>query len=500
MDAFVRHAALAALLILLAAGLAGCAKNGPAAPALVPYPKLGDVAVYELSGAYVELSRWENGHPVTAGAQLRVELASGGKMLDAARLVHDTFRVTTTLAGAKFSDVYVSPAHEGIVQAVYPLSQDQNVVSFDERGYPWLFGASALFGTPLGPGAARDVIIPENLAAPGASIVIAPTLPGVPPIAVSAQRGLKADGTWAFASQEGNATRFDLHDVPGVNGSVWLTASSAWPTRVHLAITSDALAPNVRVDGALPAVMDARLVSLQPGTTLLPPRDSAATFQDDSSVKRLAWDGEKPPDGDAGYAAYTLGDAMRDAKVLDKGLRDWLAKAQDPRLYRATFKSAPLNATGPLNDTLAPYWLLQWVDQGETYYQVEMQRVDPPPPPVGPAPNATSATGIPRVLSSGPVDAPKDKAHGWFPREVEPAELVPLSEGVRVMRSVFGAQGVQIFLRSFARPAGYSYFLDGGWDKGESARYTVVYNPSTGLLEEATGPVTARAAPSSAPS
>ncbi|MFA5860844.1 MAG: hypothetical protein WDA16_04030 [Candidatus Thermoplasmatota archaeon] len=480
------------LIVVVFAGLAGCANNGQSAPPLVAYPKLGDVAVYEVNGAYVEFARWENGHPVAAGTQLRFELAPGGKVLDAARLVHDTFRVTTTLGGTKFSDLYVSPAHEAIVQAVYPLSQDANVVSFDERGYPWLFGASVLFGKPLGPGSAHDVIIPDNLASPGSALVVAPSVPTDVTISTTLPHRLAAAGTLAYAAQEEGATRFDLHDVPGINGSLWMTAASAWPQRVRLTITSDELAPNIRVDGALPATMDARLVTLQAGTTLLPPRDSAATFQDDRSVKRVAWDGEKPPDGDAAYAPYVLSDAVRDAKLLDKGVMDWLVNAQDPRLYRATFKMAALNGTGPLNDTLAPYWLLVWMEKGGMYYQVEMQRIDAPAPPVPLPRNDSLGQGVPRALSSGPVEPPKDKSHGWFPKEAEPADLVPLSEGVRVVRAVFGAQEVQIFLRSFARPPGYSYFLDGGWEKGESGRYTVVYNPGTGLLEEATGPVGAR--------
>ena len=93
------------------------------------------------------------------------------------------------------------------------------------------------------------------------------------------------------------------------------------------------------------------------------------------------------------------------------------------------------------------------------------------------------------------MEKPSSANHGWFAKDALPAQLVPLSEGVRTVKAVFGAPQVQIFLRSFAQPPGYSYFIDGGWDQGESKRYTVVYNPETGLLEEATGPVTPRLAP-----
>lgn len=480
--------------VLLGPALAaGCAGPAASAPPLVPYPHLGDVATYALTGSYLEIARWENGHPVQDGTQLRFEVAASPKVLDGARQVHDVYRVTTSLDGVKHADLYVSPTHDAIVQSVYPLSQDQNVVAFDERGFPWLFGASALFGREARQGSAPDLVLPENLAPTGAALVVAPQA-GPQAVVGSGLPTAKADGEWQYAGVENGSYRFDLRDLPGVNGTLWMARGSAWPVRAHLVVDSDALAPNVRVDAPLPAEMDARLVSLQPGTTPLPPRDSAATFLADGSVKRVAWNGQEPPDGDAGYVPYLLADATRDAQLLDGGLQSYLKSAQDPRLYRATFKMVPLNATGPLNSTLEPYWLLEWMEQGGHYYQVEIQRVDAPAPPATPAPLPLPASeqGVPRVLSSGPADPPQDPLHGWFPREAEPQQLVPLSEGFRVVRAVFGAHDIQIFLRSYAKPPGYSYFLDGGWEQGEDHRYTVVYDPANGFIQEATGPVTAR--------
>lgn len=471
--------ALLVVAILLVAGCATRSGSFPGEATTLPYPRIGDVATYSVSGAYVELARWENGHPVDAGTQLSFAVTAGPKVLDGARQVLDSYRVTTTLHGAKFADLYVSPAYgHTLVQAVYPLSQDQNVVAFDERGYPWLFGASALFGRTVAPGSSAGFALPNGLVAQ-------------PPVVATA--------AWVFVGSEPDGLRFDLKDLPGYAGSVWLKPGSAWPARVHLAATGNDLAPWLRLDGPAPATMDARLVSLAPGSQFLPPRDSSKQYGADGSVKRVAWSGEAPPDGDQPATPYALADAMRDAKLLDKGLQGYLASAQDPRLYRATFKMVPLNDTGPLADAMEPYWLLEWMEKGGRYYLVEMQRVDAPssptgPPPTAPLPTALPAQGVPRVLSSGPADAPADTAHGWFPKEAEPDQLVPLSEAVRVVRSTFGAQGIQIYLRSFAQPPGYAYFIDGGWDQGEPHRYTVVYEPGAGFIQEATGPVGARLA------
>jgi hypothetical protein len=136
------------------------------------------------------------------------------------------------------------------------------------------------------------------------------------------------------------------------------------------------------------------------------------------------------------------------------------------------------------------------VDKQETYYQVQMGRLQaangtlpaPPAAPV-PLPREAPAVGVPRVESSGPAQAPASSNHGWFAQDAVPAKLVTLSQGIDVVRAVFGAKGIEIFLRSFQDPPGYQYFLDGGWDgdKGEKGRYTVVYDPQKGLIQEATG-------------
>lgn len=461
----VRAPLLVALLALPA--LAGCfGGDDDARAGLVPYPRMGDVATYDATGALVELTRWNNGVPfAAASAQVRFTLSQAPDALDAARQVHHTFRVTTEVAEAgvfgKRSERYVSAPHSAIVQAVYPLSTDQNVVSFDERGFPWLFGASALFGEALAPGARYPVALPDNLG-----------------------RGATLDLSWEVVGEESldgrTTTKLELRGT-GATGALWMTRESAWPQRVQLTIT-DALAPRVRSDGGYPATIDARLASLSPGHEPLPARDSGATFSDDALVARASWDGEKPPDGTPSAFAYPLADAVRDAKLLDRQLAAWLDAADAPILYRATYQ----NASGPVQDTTSELWLLQFVDKGDNYYETQISRLTAPPLPVA----GVAPAGVPRIEKSGVAEAPADANHGWFDPGAIPDALVPISEAVRIVQATFDAPQVQLFLRSFTDPPGYSYFIDGGFERDE--RFTVVYNPSTGLLEQATGPVTAR--------
>lgn len=459
---FVRATLLA--LLLLAATLAGCASPPDSRASLVAYPKLGDVVTYTASGTYLELARWENGHPITSTGEIKFEVAPGESALDGARQVHETYRVHTRMEGARHAELFVLPARHAIVQSYYPLSQDQGIVAFDERSFPWLFGASALFGQELVSGAEYSLRLEDNLGA-GAH---APAL------------------SWRVLGEDNDSVKVELVGSSSIDGALWFERGSAWPVRATITIHDDGLAPQIRVDGAYPATMDARRSTITPGGESLPPRRGGFSFAPDASVSFAPWDGEKPPDGDAASVPYLLSSAVSDAKLLDKGLVDFLAASNDPRLYRATFKQGVLNAspTGPIAEVSAPYWLLQFMNKAESFYEVQLERVDLP----------VGGRGVPRVLSSGPVDGPKDASHGWFAKTDLPEELVPLSEGMRVVRQLFGADGIQIFLRSFSDPPGYSYFLDGGWEAGESSRYTVVYNPTTGFVEEATGPVTPRLA------
>lgn len=461
------RAALAlALVVALGPGLGGCLGGGadPGA-SLVPYPRVGDVAVYEVAGGYVDLARWENGFAFPA-ARVRFTLLAGGDVIDGARAVHPTFKLTTEIAQAsafvKHSEKWVSPRHGTLVQTLYPLSQDQSIVAFDERGYPWLWGASALVGEDLAIGRVAFGI-PDNLG-----------------------RGASMPFAWVVRGEEDGLTRLDL-EGEGASATLWLGDESPWPARASVALT-DALAPHVRVqDGEVR--MEARLVSLERGGESVEPRDRGASFADDLSVERVPWDGEKPPDGDISVISYPLADAVAESKLLDKPLRDWLAGADAPILYRATFQET----AGPVQGSTSALWLLQWVDRSDAYYEVQISKTFAPPAGL---PQGLPATlpGLPKVESSGPAQAPADANHGWFDPGALPEKLVPLSEGIRVVRETFGAGVVQIFLRSFADPPGYSYFLDGGMEEGGVGRYTVVYNPSTGFIEQATGPVTPRLA------
>src|SRR5438552_1414478 len=73
-----------ALAFALALALVGCASKNDARADLVPYPKLGDSATYDITGAYVELARWENAHPVEGATKLRFDVAAGPRVVDAA--------------------------------------------------------------------------------------------------------------------------------------------------------------------------------------------------------------------------------------------------------------------------------------------------------------------------------------------------------------------------------------------------------------------------------
>ena len=460
----VRTALALALLVLPAlAGCLGAAED--ARDTLVPYPRLGDAVTYEARGALVEFARWENAHPLVADpARVRFTLEASEKVLDGARAVHPAFLVRMEVAeGGPFvlhSERRVSPGHQALVQARYPLSQDQSVVSFDERGFPWLFGASALFGEDLLQGEFAFEL-PDNLG-----------------------RGASFSPRWVVSGEEDvdgvAATRLDLRDAPGMEGSLWMEPGSAWPLRVRLALLAPDMAPHVRADAALPATLEARRVEAAPGSEPVPPRHRGASFADDAAAPREPWDGEKPPDGEPGALPYPLSEAARDAKLLDVQLAQWLQAASEPRLYRATFQVEP----GPVEGSESHHWLLQWVDREARYYETQVSRATAPGLPAG----------VPRVEASGPAQPPADENHGWFARDAAPERIVPLAEGVRIVRETFGAQGVQVFLRSFTDPPGYSYFLDGGFEQ-DGGRYTVVYNPNTAFIEHATGPVSTRFAP-----
>ena len=214
----MRAPLLAALLLLPA--LAGCAEPTDARANLVPYPRLGDVATYEVTGALVEFSRWENAHPFASGRGLvSWEVSAGGQAIDAARGVHDTFRVTRRVAeggagAVEHAQLYVAPAFQAVVQSSYKLSQDQSVLAFDERGYPWLWGASALFGEELREGATAVFPLPDNL-----GMHIQPNLGWL-------VEGREEDGTW----------RLVLGGHGSVEGRMWMEPGSPWPTRVELAL------------------------------------------------------------------------------------------------------------------------------------------------------------------------------------------------------------------------------------------------------------------------
>ena len=80
-----------ALPLLLAALLvAGCfGTDADPRGGLVPYPRMGDVAVYEATGALLEVARWENGVPLAAAkAQIRYTIEPGGDALDGTRALH----------------------------------------------------------------------------------------------------------------------------------------------------------------------------------------------------------------------------------------------------------------------------------------------------------------------------------------------------------------------------------------------------------------------------
>jgi hypothetical protein len=478
----VRRLALLAVVVCVAPAFAGCAQDpGASRETLVPYPRLHDAVTYDVQGAYVELARWENGHSATGAQQVRYRVEPGPGAYDGSRALHPTFLVMTevgsTAALARHADLYVSPEHEGVVQSVYPLAGDQSVVAFDERGYPWLFGASALFGQDVGAGKSVAFALPANLG-PGTGLNLSWRVAGSEDVA----------GT--------RATKLVLEGSPSIAGALWMAPGSPWPLKADVTLKDAGVEPALRADGAYPARLTATRVRVEAGSEPVPPRNRAAAFAEDAAAASAAqaWDGFAPPDGPGAYEPYLLSDAIRDARLLDPGVQGWLKAADEPRLYRATFKEIPTPIDGIRNET----WLLVFVDKADTYYQAQMGRLQPTNATTGGLPGTPvplPGLGAPRVEQSGPAEAPASSNHGWFARDAVPAKLVPLSMGVQIVRQMFGAKDVQIFLRSFQSPPGYQYFLDGGWDgeKGEKGRYTVVYDPQTGFVQEATGHgVTAR--------
>ncbi len=450
-------------VVLLVVPASGCfGGDGEALETLVPYPHMGDVATYDVSGGLFEFSRWENGIAFPSGrGQVRLSLSESPPVIDGARAIHDVFRVTSERnSGGGFvkqAERFVTARHEAVVQASYPLSQDQSIVAFDERGFPWLFGASVLFGADPARDASTPFTLWDNLGRSNPINLSWDVQPGTE----------RVDGM--------RTTRFDLAGTPSLTASLWLAPGSPWPVKARFVVNDAGLAPHVRTEST-PFTMEARLVGVTEGTSSVQARDRSAGYSEDNLVARLDWDGEKPPDGTTSALPYRLDAAVSDAKTLDLPLSQWLAAANDPRVYRATFQEE----AGPAPGTNVPSWLVQFVDASNTYYEVEIERVDV----------AAVNVGVPRVTRSGLAEPPADKNHGWFPANALREDLVPLDEAIRIVRDVFGAEGIQVFLRSFIDPPGYSYFIDGGFDG--VGRYTVIYNPETGFIEEATGPVKPR--------
>ncbi len=463
-----RGASAAVVLVVLASGLAGCASPGPSGGGVLARPRIGDVAEYVLAGHLVEFARWANGVPLV-GAENRLVLrvaAQEGLALDGFRARHAVFRVDEELstggALAPLRSWLVSPEQAAVVQGAAPLAGEDAVVSFDERGYPWAWGASAFHGETLAVGRGADVVLLAN-AGQAAPLAIRLEVVGMDRV------------------RERDAFRVTAVPGPGFAApaawTLWLAPDVPYPLRVEATLPRGTWEPFVRLDTSVEAVtMRAELASITRGDVPLPPRNSGARWLDEPvEAEFVAWDREKPPDGGTAYAPFVLAEAVEWAETFDSGFRAWREAHPRSLLYRATHFAKP----GPIGGVRTFVWLVQHVSEDDAYYEVQVERSI--------ADAVPGLPGLTRATLSRPATAPEGD-HGWFPPDDLPDRLLTIGSGVEIMRDVFQPSGVEIFVRSFTDPVGYAYYVDGGFEE-PAGRFTVIVNAQSGFLQAAVGPV-----------
>lgn len=423
------------MILLVGTLLAGCAE--PAAPAALvsPPPRLGDVVEYEVTGPYADLVRWEPELPPTLD-RIRFTVEPGGSRLTPDLGRRDTFAVRLEGDGGsgwQTLDVrYVALASGVVVEVLTPFNETQSVLSWEEFGQPWAFGASVFMGKTNPPSGSE---VPSIFPAP----------PHVSRVGDRWRASLPSHGatlTWKDGETWPETFRFEVLE----EASAWLALGFERGT-----------------------VFEGRKVAEKRGATEL----AIGTVVEEAApvAALVAFDGRAPPERGDGLV-FPLRDAMEAAETQDTGLRAWLDANPENRLARATyFLAAPSAPNGPPE----PAWNLGYVTPEETYYEVKVARI----------------AGLPlaRTYDSGTVPAPKGQ-HGWI--DGFPAELLALDDAVAAFQKAFSATGYEIFVRSFtgdARTApGYYYLIDGGFEE-RMGRYTTTWNAQTGLLESAVGTV-----------
>lgn len=459
-----------ACLLVVAPALAGCTTPSAAVEEPLALPRIGDRAEYAVSGHLVELARWANGFAITgADARLTLAVEEGPRALDGFRSPHETFLVREELgdAGAlsPHRDLYVSEALGAVVQSFTPLGAGDVVVGFDERGYPWAWGASLWHGARLEAGATAPLVLPAN---GGQAAPLALTLRVASAERVGAREAVKVEA-------------LGLPD--GASWAIWLAPGVPVPVKVEVRMPPKALDPFVRTDDATPESLrfDAELASFTrgDGRELARAAEGAPFESGQADAEFSAWNREHPPDGRSPrYAPFVLAEAVAWAKLADRAFASWFESHDGAILYRATY----LAKAGAIPGTTTHVWLVQYVSRENAFYEVVVERT------LG----GGSATGVTQVTSSNEAEPPEGN-HGWFATEALPDELLTLDSGVAVMRALFAPRGVEIFLRSFESPPGYAYYIDGGFEDPK-LRYTVIVNAQTGFVQAAVGPVTPRLA------
>ncbi|HLE97642.1 MAG TPA: hypothetical protein VI997_09765 [Candidatus Thermoplasmatota archaeon] len=439
---------LVTLACLALASLAGCF-GGPDLPTslVVPPPRIGDVVEYEVTGEYAELVRWEPELPIPI-ARVRVSVGADGERIDAGLRRDATYAVRTEAdggAGWQLLDTrFVATGSHTVVQMLVPFNETERVVSWEEHGAPWLFGASALFGRTVD--GALDAPVPA-VAGQDAPLPLPfrVVMEDDGPFRVTAEGPVSLEYAWRPGETYPESFRVVVHEDAG--GFV----AAGFPRD---------------------ADFEGRKVSESRGVDVLPQHGVEPEVP--PAVAALArFDGRKPPEaGDA--LVFPLKDAMRAAETQDLGLRAFLDAAPESVLYRATYYLAAPAAAGAPRE---PTWNLAYVSPEEAYYEAKVGRI--------------AGLAIHRTYESGPVEPPRGE-HGWIDPATLPGQMLPLDAAVARFTETFAAASYEIFVRSFAgdarTPAGYYYLIDGGFEE-PGGRYTTTWNAQTGRLESAVGPV-----------
>lgn len=451
--------ALAVGLLVVVPAFAGCF-GGTDDSILVGRPAEGDVVLYEASGEFLDLARLLNAAALPGrSANVRLDVGSTARVFDGALVPHDAHRTTLAIDNERPLERWVDAA--GVVASRLPLSETGDAaLSFEERGWPWAFGASVLFGRVLAQGD-RVPFVLRNDAGQAAPLALA----------------------WRVERVESGLATLALDGAEGARGTLVMEDGVAYASRLDLAIEGGPLAVHLGLDGAPHAMRLAHSAweLREPPIALVTPEESRVA----SDLARFAkFNRVHPPDPSPSAFAFPLGEAVAHVRESDEPYKGWASAEKDVILSRGTYLATASATSLPLAPprTTTHVWLVQFVSRGEKYWETKVERF---------VSNDTGAALVTRVATSGAVAAPKGE-HGWVDPDRLPGDLLTLASGVAIMRAAFEPDGVQVFVRSFTRDDGYGYFylVDGGFER-PLGRYTVTVNAQTGFVRSAVGPVAA---------